>query len=149
MITATKITILNDLIIRLQDTVETYQVAGKYTVDQGLKKSYFAFAQERKAFIENLEKLIGQMGGEIEKKEPATAVVDHSWIKLQAAANEDINKAVLEVVCRVDDFTLHGYEEALHRLPNKFIIKTDLMMQRNRIEKVLQRMKNLEKLITI
>jgi uncharacterized protein (TIGR02284 family) len=107
------ISTLNSLIETCRDGQDGFRTAAAGVRSAELKELFHAYAQQRAAFVGELQDEVRRMGGEPEETGSTSAAIHRGWMGLKAALSGGDDEAVVTECERGEDAALASYRAAL------------------------------------
>ncbi|SRR5690554_4761206 len=105
---------LNDLIETLKDGEKGFKTAADGVEENDLKSLFRQFSHQRTEYIDELKKLVRQMGGDADQSGSITGALHRGWMDIKSAvANKDA-EAILNECERGEDAAVKEFSEALN-----------------------------------
>lgn len=136
---------LNRLIETNRDSEDGYHAAAESAKDSdhALHTLFHRYSQQRARFAGDLEQEVRTYGGEPSDSGTAVGSLRRGWLNLKAAITGGGVDSILAECDRVEESTLHTYEEVLHEdLPE--YLKETIRLQHDEILEALQHIRALK-----
>jgi len=140
---------LNDLSVRTYDAEAGYKEAAENVSHPQLRTMCNEFAQQRYTFGHEIKNCVSELGGTPQKGGSVEGKAHQVWINVKTAFASNDDAAVLKEINRGEETALKAYDNALEIIESGTPVYQKMLEQRNQIENVYNRTKDLKSLFEI